>query len=352
MTEYAFKVLVNRSPGLLRALGFDCSGLPYCSFQQRWNGQNEPVRRGQIVQARVRDGDSSGCFFLDHIGWKQWQGGYEPLFCDRRHAANLAEGMTLKVRVVSGLRQDHAARVVPCDDKLKLSDPSQAFSDWLARLETHKVEDVGIETAEMFESVWDGMSSTTLPLKGGGAIHIERTRALTAIDVDSTGRIGKGSAGARALSLNTLALKEAARAVCLRDLGGAVVVDCVGPLNEAGRDKLKAVFDAAWKDLSHRDLKINRPSRFGLMEISLPWQATPFGDQTDAGEQALLSLLRTAQTELQHNAGGFYRLHLSKGAYDAYLLRKGLVDTLARDLFHGRLTLSKSTQQQEGLERQ
>ena len=352
MSGRAKRILVDRAPGSLRALCFAPDGQAYRGFHQAFEGQNEPVRYGQIIQVRVRERDQSGGFFLDHIGWKLWQGGHEPIFCDRRHSGDLAEGLTLTARVVSGRRRDHAARVIPVEDILKFTDPAQAFVSWLSVFEGAPPEEVSAETKDMFEEAWESARATTLPLKGGGAIHIERTRALTAIDVDTGARVTKGSAGARALSLNTLALKEVARQVSLRDLGGAIVVDCVGPLNEAGRDKLKSVFLNTWKAYSDRKVEIIRPSRFGLMEISLPWQATPVGDMIDFGEQALLSALRMARQELQRDAGGFCKLHLSQAAYDAYLCRKMVVDQLVNEAFHGRLTLVKAVTGQEGLERQ
>src|SRR5205085_11837263 len=68
---------------------------------------------------------------------------------------------------------------------------------------------------------------TVHPLPGGGALAIEPTRALTAIDVDLGER--KGADAKRVTrQANLSALTEAARLLRLKGLGGLVVVDLVG----------------------------------------------------------------------------------------------------------------------------
>lgn len=66
--------------------------------------------------------------------------------------------------------------------------------------------------------------SRTIPLPEGGRIHIEETKAFTAIDVDS-GDLKSGGAVSR---LNEQAAIEAARQIRLKNLSGKIIIDFAG----------------------------------------------------------------------------------------------------------------------------
>lgn len=117
----------------------------------------------------------------------------------------------------------------------------------------------------------------TLP--GGGRLRIDRTRALTAADIDSAGRAAKGSAAARALSLNREAAAALAREILLRGLGGLFVLDCVSPLTKETSGKVRDAFVQAWSGLSTRPARALPPSPLGLMELSTGWWTTPLADE-------------------------------------------------------------------------
>lgn len=348
MTRGLYHVLQEHSPGLHRAVAIGHDGRAWHLFQQCLDGAHEAVRPSQIVEARVRAKDQSGGVFLDHIGWKRWDGGFEPLFCDRRHSEGLLEGQTLKVQVISAARRDHAARVKPVSSDHELSDPTEAFEKWLARL---NLTDVRSASSDVIDQAFDEVTQVSVSLKGGGAIHIERTRALTAIDVDVAGRISKGSAGAKALSLNKAAAEEAARQISLRGLGGAVVIDCVGPLNEGTREKVRSAFVTTYSNKGVGKVESLKPSRFGLMEIALPWSETPIEEIVVQKETTLLLQLRSAARELAQDTGGFYTLSLRDEVFEAYLTRKTVIDSLIKANLFGRLSLERATTGHEGLRR-
>lgn len=348
MTHGLSHVLEERTPGLHRAVVVGRDGKAWHLFQQCFGGAREAVRPGQTVIARVRAKDQSGGVFLDHIGWKRWEGGYEPLFCDRRHSDGLLEGQTLHVRVISAERQDHAARVEPNSTDTPLSYPKTAFVDWIAGL---GVTDVRVAEGDAIDQSFDEVELESVALQGGGAIHIERTRALTAIDVDAAGRISKGSAGAKALSLNRAGVEEVARQISLRRLGGAVVIDCVAPLNEGTKDKVRSAFLKAYREMVALKVDALKPSRFGLMEIALPWSDTPVEEISKSAEMQLLLGLRSSAREMAHDAGSLFTLGLRDDVFDAYLSRKTYVDDLIRSKLSGRLTLTKALDGKEGLGR-
>src|SRR5262245_28200958 len=64
-------------------------------------------------------------------------------------------------------------------------------------------------------------------LKSGGSISIDRTEALTAIDVNSARSVRGGSSEETAARTNLEAAEEIARQLRLRDIGGLIVIDFI-----------------------------------------------------------------------------------------------------------------------------
>ena len=75
---------------------------------------------------------------------------------------------------------------------------------------------------EAIEGEFAAVSESTVPLPGGGVLHIQTTRALTALDVDS------GGAGDGLARFNETALPEIARQIRVRNLSGAILLDVAG----------------------------------------------------------------------------------------------------------------------------
>ncbi|MCA3282402.1 MAG: ribonuclease E/G [Roseomonas sp.] len=75
---------------------------------------------------------------------------------------------------------------------------------------------------EVLEGEFAALSESAAPLPGGGVLHIQTTRALTALDVDSAG------AGDGLARFNEAALPEIARQIRLRNLSGAILLDVAG----------------------------------------------------------------------------------------------------------------------------
>ncbi|MFN8983407.1 MAG: ribonuclease E/G [Alphaproteobacteria bacterium] len=75
---------------------------------------------------------------------------------------------------------------------------------------------------EAIEGEFAALAENALALPGGGELHIQTTRALTALDVDS------GGAGDGLARFNETALPEIARQIRLRNLSGAILLDVAG----------------------------------------------------------------------------------------------------------------------------
>ncbi|HEX7381191.1 MAG TPA: Rne/Rng family ribonuclease, partial [Nevskiaceae bacterium] len=104
-------------------------------------------------------------------------------------------------------------------------------------------------------------------LPSGGSIVIDRTEALTAIDVNSAKSTGSTGIEETAYRTNLEAADEVARQLRLRDLGGLIVVDFIdmGPSRNQ-RDVEHHLAQACAIDRAR--VQIGHLSRFGLLELS------------------------------------------------------------------------------------
>jgi Ribonuclease G/E len=144
------------------------------------------------------------------------------------------------------------------------------------------------------------------PLPGGGTLSIEPTRALTAIDVDLGER--KGADAKRVTrQANLAALKEAARLLRLKGLGGLVIVDLVGRGHD-GAALMTAARAAFGPD--NPGVAIGPVGRFGTMEISLPRRIRPLAellcrdDGAPSDRTLAQRLVRRMLAEGEANPGG------------------------------------------------
>ncbi len=104
-------------------------------------------------------------------------------------------------------------------------------------------------------------------LPSGGAIVIDHTEALVAVDVNS-GRATKGSdIEDTACKTNLEAAEELARQLRLRDLGGLIVIDFIDMENQKNQREVEnRLRDALRFDRAR--VQMGKISRFGLMELS------------------------------------------------------------------------------------
>lgn len=123
-----------------------------------------------------------------------------------------------------------------------------------------------------------------IPLPGGGRLWIEPTRALTAIDLDS------GSDPRPPEGFVTDALRQVARLLRLRGLGGTIVID-PPRLGSAAQARLMAVFKQALAaDSVASDLL--GITRGGLIEVTRPHRGAVLRERLFGPEGQALAILR------------------------------------------------------------
>jgi ribonuclease E len=131
----------------------------------------------------------------------------------------------------------------------------------------HYTDDVPLFNRFQIESQIEGAYERTVRLPSGGALVIDQTEALTAIDVNSARATKGGDIEETALNTNLEAAEEVARQLRLRDLGGLVVIDFIDmSSNKHQRDVENKLQNALKYDRAR--VQLGRISRFGLMEMS------------------------------------------------------------------------------------
>ena len=273
----------------------------------------------------------------------------EEAFLRLKDRAGLTEGAAIRVKVQSEARGEKLARVGLTDDPL-IERP--AFDLWRAMIGAPDDVEL-VEDRETVAAAFEDAVAPSVVLPGGGTLHIARTRALTAIDVDTAGRLDKGSAGARALAINRDAVTELARQVALRGLGGALVLDCVSPINADAADKIRAAGRAAFATYGLPQAQVFKPSPLGLLQASVAWQVRPIAEvqRDDPNETQLLEHLRDAQREAEARPSVFFELSLSEPIWRAYQARKAETDQALAETFSGRITVVKSTTEKSEIRR-
>jgi len=129
------------------------------------------------------------------------------------------------------------------------------------------VDDVPLFSRFQIEHQIESAHSREVRLPSGGAIVIDHTEALTAIDINSA-RATKGSdIEATALNTNLEAAEEIARQMRLRDLGGLIVIDFIDMESSKNqRDVENRLRDSLRYDRAR--VQTAKISRFGLLELS------------------------------------------------------------------------------------
>lgn len=128
-------------------------------------------------------------------------------------------------------------------------------------------DDVPLFSRFQIEHQIESAHARQINLPSGGAIVIDHTEALTAIDVNSARATRGGDIETTALNTNLEAAEEIARQMRLRDLGGLIVIDFIDM--EVARNQREV--ENRLRDAMHHDrarIQTSKISRFGLLELS------------------------------------------------------------------------------------
>ena len=286
-------------------------GKPIALRITRTSDEGRRARWGEIYSARVREVDRRrrGAF-LD-LGLRDQQG-FLPLGDDgrarmHRERIPLGEGRSVIVSVA----REAARGKTPVLELWELGPDG----DTPRRIAQHESDEelvlarpADAQTRAKLDGLIEDSLTRTAPLAGGGALTIEPTAALVAIDVDAGGRAGSSDPDRFALELNIAAAQEAARQIRLRNLGGLIAIDFVSMRAKSHQKQLEdAVREAFAGD--PWSVQFGGLSRFGVYDLARAQLRTPLHEQLCdpddrlSAETVALMALRAIEREARAQTG-------------------------------------------------
>ena len=127
-------------------------------------------------------------------------------------------------------------------------------------------------------------------------LAVQRTRALIAVDIDYARLPGRDARKGRAQA-NRQGLNQAARMIRLSGWGGLVAVDLVGTTLDPAQ-----VTEMAKTAFAGDDATVGPLSRFGLLQLTLPWRTRPVEEilNEPAGRRSLATRAIDVVRRLRH----------------------------------------------------
>ena len=155
--------------------------------------------------------------------------------------AVLYEEPELTVRVVRDLFTDEEYRELVTDSERVYSLVTEYLQkvapDLLPKVHLHAGKLPVFEEFHIVEQIHKGLDRKVW-LPSGGYLVIDRTEALTVIDVNTGKSVGKTNLEETVVNTNIEAAREVARQLRLRDIGGMIVVDFIDMLLEQNKRRV------------------------------------------------------------------------------------------------------------------
>lgn len=182
--------------------------------------------------------------------------------------AVLYRDMDLTARVVRDLVTEDTEEIVV--DRTDLAKRVGELLTYLGE-PIHKVKNYTatkpVFVAEELETEIDRIFKRKIWLKSGGYLVIDRTEALTVIDVNTGKYTGNSNLEETVLQINEEAALEAARQIRLRDIGGIIVIDFIDMQDEANRDHVLHVLNEALRK-DRTKTHVYGLTKLGLVEMT------------------------------------------------------------------------------------
>jgi ribonuclease E len=175
----------------------------------------------------------------------------------------------LELRVIRDLFNREITRCVIDDVELEsmLRDyVRQTTPDLDHRLELHDGKLPIFEEFRIAEQIRKSLDRKVW-LPSGGHIVIDRTEAMTVIDVNTGKFVGKSTLEDTVFATNKEAAVEVSRQLRLRDIGGIIVVDFIDMEEQDNRDELLRVFTEALR-LDRTRTQVFDISPLGLVQMT------------------------------------------------------------------------------------
>ena len=183
----------------------------------------------------------------------------------------VAVGDSVRVSVMAEPRGDKGPALKLTGDGQgapRLLHPGPDVAGWLAREAPGVEPQSGPAAIEVVREAREIALASTI-LEGGVDVAVERTRAMVTVDIDHAGEPGRDGVRARG-EANHRGLDISARRIALKRWGGLVAIDLIGTSMAP-----EPVMAAARNSFRDAGVAFGPLSRFGVLQLSVPWQMTP-----------------------------------------------------------------------------
>jgi ribonuclease E len=144
---------------------------------------------------------------------------------------------------------------------------SPVAPDLLEKVHMHQGSLSLMETHHVTEQVHKALDRKVW-LPSGGYIVIDRTEAMTVIDVNTGKHVSGANLEETVTKTNVEAAEEVARQLRLRDIGGMIIIDFIDMLLERNKDKVIQRLQSAMAEDKTRSQVFDQISPLGLVEVT------------------------------------------------------------------------------------
>jgi ribonuclease E len=228
-----------------------------------------PVGNGVIIRTAAEDADAEALAADLARRLEEWKT-IEKKAKRAKAPAMLYEEPELTVRSVRDLFTDEEFRELVTDSPRVYELVTQYVAgiapDLLPKVRLHQGKLPVFEEFHVVEQIHKGLDRKVW-LPSGGYIVIDRTEAMTVIDVNTGKSVGKTNLEETVVNTNVEAAREVARQLRLRDIGGMIIIDFIDMLLEQNKRKvLDALREEMAKDKTRSQIFDISP--LGLLEVT------------------------------------------------------------------------------------
>ncbi len=176
---------------------------------------------------------------------------------------------SLIVRVLRDYMRDDISQILVDDEEIyrqttKFIEDAMPNSNVAVK---HYTETVPLFSRYQVEQQIEGAFERKVDLPSGGAIVIDQTEALVTIDVNSARSTRGSDIEETAYQTNIEAVRQIAKQLRVRDIGGLIVLDLIDMSSPKHRRNVETEFIESLRSDRAR-VRVGRISKFGLLEMS------------------------------------------------------------------------------------
>ena len=229
--------------------------------------QNTPEGNGAIIRTSAKGKNAEiveEINFLENK-WKKIKAEYQ---ASENKGKLLYKAESIVQKMLIDLSDKKLERIVTNDEK-EYEEIKEFINEEIKntqiKLELEKAEDL----IKLFyiDKQLEKLQKRKIWLKCGGFITIDKTEALTAIDVNTGKYTGNKDVEQTIYTVNKEATIEIAKQLRLRDIGGIIIIDYIDMKNEENKEKIQSLLEEVLKN-DRTKTQVEGFTRLDLMEMT------------------------------------------------------------------------------------